>query len=202
MRPCRICATISGLLLAAAALAAGPNAARDPVTLVLRFDGPYSARSVDEMKREFTRALRGSAAVEWRMREGVSGDTAGDMVLFTFKGRCIMDPMPPPLYDETGPLAWTATLDGAPMPFGEVSCDHVRSVVAKAMWGGDFAHGDLLFGRALGRVLAHEFYHMRAGSTSHGATGITQRALSGAQLISPRLAIDDESLDLMERERR
>ena len=199
MRPCRICALALGFTAAAAA---DSNLPRPPVTVVLQFEGPHSARSIDEMKREFERATRGYVPVSWQMRDQMSGDTAGDLVLVTFKGRCVMDPVPPPVYDETGPLAWTSTVDGAPLPFGQVSCDQVRSLVQKAMWGGDFAHGDLLFGRALGRVLAHELYHMLARTISHGSTGVTRPALTGAQLISPSLTVDDESLERMEHEHR
>ena len=202
MRPGWICAVISGLAAAVTAPAAGSNPPRLPVTIVLRFDGPYSARSVEEMKREFERAMKGSVPVEWCVRGQWSGDAAGDLVLVTFQGRCIMDTVPPPVYDETGPLAWTSTVDGTPLPFGQISCDQVRSAVLKAMWGGDFARGDQLFGRALGRVLAHEFYHMRARTASHGATGVTRPALTGAQLISGSLTVDDESMERMEREHR
>lgn len=204
MLPCRICALISLLSVAASgALAAGSNPQHSPVTIVLKFEDSYSARSLDEMKREFARATKDSVPAEWRMRDQMSGDAAGDLVLFTFKGRCQMETVPPPpLDDETGPLAWTSTVDGAPLPFGQVSCGQIRTLVWKAMWGGDFSHGDQLFGRALGRVLAHEFYHIRAKTTSHASTGVAKPALSGAQLISDTLTVDDESLDRMDRDRR
>ena len=203
MLPCRTCALISVLSAAAAgAFAAGSKPPNAPVTIVLKFEGSYSARSLDEMKREFARATKDSVPVEWRMRDQMPADAAGDLVLFTFKGRCVLETVPPPLYDETGPLAWTSTVDGAPLPFGQVSCDQVRTLVWKAMWGGDFSHGDQLFGRALGRVLAHEFYHMRAKTTSHASTGVAKPALSGAQLISETLAVDDGSLERMDRDRR
>jgi len=109
--------------------------------------------------------------------------------------------VPPPLYDETGPLAWTSTVDGAPLPFGQVSCDHVRNRVLKAMWGGDFSRGDLLFGRALGRVLAHEFYHMVAKTRAHATSGVTKPALSGPELISESLTLDPEAIEMMDRDR-
>jgi hypothetical protein len=199
MRPSRLYAAISGwALVASAAFAAGSNPPQKPVMVVLKFDAAYSARAIDEMKREFERATRGSVPVEWRMRDQMPGDTAGDLVLVTFRGRCVIDSVPPPLYDETGPLAWTSTADGAPLPFGQVSCERVRNTVLRAMWGGDFSHADQLFGRALGRVLAHEFYHMRAKTTSHAAGGVAKRALSGAQLIADSLTVDDESIEKME----
>jgi hypothetical protein len=200
MRPCRICAYSFGLALAAAvASAAGPDLPHAPVTIVLKFENPYSSRSVAEMKREFERATLDTMPVKWSMLDQVGGGVAGDLVLVTFKGRCIMDTVPPPLYDETGPLAWTSMVDGAPQPFGQVSCDRVRNSVLRAMWGGDFAHGDQLFGRALGRVLAHEFYHMLARTTVHGSSGVTKAALSGAQLISQSLTVNPEAIERMER---
>ena len=195
MRPSRICAVISGL-------AAGSNTAPPRVTIVLQFEGPHSPASLDEMKREFVRATRESVPVEWRMRNQIAvGSSVGDLVLVTFKGRCVMETAPP-FADETGPLAWTNTVDGALLPFSEVSCDQIRNLIVKAMWGGDFARADQLFGRALGRVLAHEFYHMLAHTTAHASTGVTKPALSGAQLISDTFTVCDESLDRIAGRRR
>jgi hypothetical protein len=197
MRPSRLCAAIP-LLATAAAFAAGVGSPH-PITVVLKFDEAYSQSSIDAMKREFERSTKGAIPVEWRLRDQVSGDVSGDLVLFTFRGRCVMDAVPPPLYDETGPLAWTSTVDGAPLPFGQISCDHVRNAIMRAMWGADFSRRDELFGRALGRVLAHELYHMRARTTAHAGSGVAKPALSGAQLIADTLNVDDESLEKMER---
>ena len=200
MRPGFACVLVCGLS-AGAAFAAGSAPPQAPLTIVLKFDGPYSTKSIEEMKLEFARAVKNSMAVEWRMRDELPATSVGDLVLFTFKGRCVMDTVPPPIYDETGPLAWTSTADHTPLPFGQVSCDQVRNVVLKAMWGADFSHGDMLFGRALGRVVAHEVYHMVAKTTGHGASGVTRPALTGAQLISGSLTVDDDSLDRMEHDR-
>jgi hypothetical protein len=172
------------------------------VTIVLKFESAYSPRAIEEMKSEFERATKNAVPVEWRMRDQLSGASMGDLVLFTFKGRCQMDTVQPPAYDETGPLASTSMVGGAPQPFGQVSCDQVRNLVLKAMWGGDFARGDQLFGRALGRVLAHEFYHMQAKTMAHAAGGVAKPALSGAQLISDSLTVDDESIESMQGGRR
>jgi hypothetical protein len=190
------------LAIAAAAFAAGSNPPRAAVTVVLKFEDAYSKSSLDEMKREFERTTKGSMPVQWRLRDQMPAEISGDLVMVTFRGRCVIDSVPPPLYDETGPLAWTSTTDGAPLPFGQISCDHVRNAVLRALWGGDFSHADQLFGRALGRVLAHEFYHMRAKTTVHAAAGATKRALSGAQLIVENFTVDDQSIEKMEREQR
>jgi len=189
-------------LAATFAFAAGSNASHAPVTIVLKFENPFSNRSIDEMKREFERATMNSIPVEWRTRDQMADNVAkGDLLLVTFKGRCIMDSVPPPVYDETGPLAWTSAVGGAPLPFGQVSCDHVRNAVLKAMWGGDFSRGDQLFGRALGRVLAHEFYHMMAKTTAHATSGVTKPALSGPELIGGSLTMDPGAVEMMDRDR-
>ncbi len=56
-----------------------------------------------------------------------------------------------------------------------------------------------MFGRAIARVLAHELYHVLAGTVSHSRQGVAQRALSGSQLVSDQLELNPEELDLMRR---
>jgi len=70
----------------------------------------------------------------------------------------------------------------------------VISAVRSAMRGGDFAQADLLLGRALGRMLAHEVMHMLSQSGAHGAAGVAKTALSGSQLIAPELRLEPQDL--------
>ena len=65
----------------------------------------------------------------------------------------------------------------------------------RSMAGGDFAKSDLLLGRALGRVLAHEVMHILSKSGAHGRTGVTKTALSGSQLIAPELRLEAEDVE-------
>jgi hypothetical protein len=57
------------------------------------------------------------------------------------------------------------------------------------MAGSDFGMADLLLGRALGRVVAHEVVHMLAKSSRHSKEGLEKPALSGSQLIAPDLQL-------------
>jgi len=175
---------------------AAPPAAGGQVTIVFRFDGPSSNQSVQEMKREVDAIMQDSGVrVNWRNRNDLRPtESFPNLVVVTFHGKCVMEPVPF-LYDERGPLAFTNTSDGDVLPFSEIACDRVRSSVRSAMWGGDFARSDLLFGRALARVLAHELYHMLAGTDSHADTGIAKRALSGSELISDQLRLNQAELN-------
>jgi len=66
--------------------------------------------------------------------------------------------------------------------------------VASAEWLHHFYEADT-HGRALGRVLAHEVVHMLTGNSGHAHEGVTRRALSGNQLIAPKLRLAPEDLD-------
>lgn len=171
------------LLAAMSALAA--RAAE--VTVVLDFNGPYSARSIGEMKREAEGILRDTGTrLDWRTRGQAAGRDFANLVLVRFKGKCMLEPVGY-LYDERGPLAFTHSADGNLQPFSEVECDKVTTSVRAAMFGGDYAQGDVLLGRALGRVLAHELIHILRNSNRHDREGVEKESLSGAELIAPNL---------------
>ena len=112
-----------------------------------------------------------------------------NLMVVRFKGTCVLKPVPY-LYDERGPMAFTYSTEGEVQPFSEVACDQVTRVVRSAMSGSDFARADLLMGRALGRVLAHEVVHILTKSGTHGHDGIAKTALSGSQLIGPELRLE------------
>jgi len=190
---------LRGLTMAAmASLAAAANPAQPPaLTLILEFQGPHSARSVVEMKREFQEIMKNSGLTfDWKSRAEAAQQSFPNLVLVRFKGKCVLQPVGY-LYDERGPLAFTYSTDGAVQPYSEVSCDKVVASVRSAMFGGDFARADLLLGRALGRVLAHELVHILAKSPEHAREGVAKAALSGTQLISPDLRLTPGDLERM-----
>jgi hypothetical protein len=155
------------------------------VTIVLDFHGPHNERSVSEMKREFEGIMKQSGVTfDWRMPSEVQGQSFANLVVVQFKGKCVLQPVGY-LYDERGPLAFTHSSDGDILPFSEVACDKVAASVRGAMFGGDYAHADLLMGRALGRVMAHELIHILRNSKNHDRDGVAKMALSGVELIAP-----------------
>jgi predicted thioredoxin/glutaredoxin len=118
----------------------------------------------------------------------------------TFKGTCVFNPMPM-VVDELGPYAITRTTGGEVQPFGEVDCDHVVSSLHNAMTSSDFAKADLLLGRALGRIVAHELVHMLTRSRQHGKEGVEKAALSARQLISETLPLSAMDVERLQQER-
>jgi hypothetical protein len=180
-------------------LAAVPPAFGEGITIVLDFQGPRSEPSVVEMKREFAGIMKDTALrFDFRSRSQASKEVLSDLLVVRFTGKCRLEPvgyLVGYLYDERGPMAFTYSTDGIVQPFSEVACDKVTSAIRSAMAGGDFAHADVLLGRALGRVLAHEVVHMLSKSGAHGRTGVARMALSGSQLIAPELRLGPEDLE-------
>lgn len=171
------------------------------LTVILDFKGPHSRLSLDEMERESGRILKSSGVkLAWRLVGEDPFASYDDLVVMTFKGACEYQPASP-RYDELGPLAVTRVTDGEIQPFGEVDCDHVVSSARGAMSGNDLTRADLLIGRALGRVVAHELVHMLTKSGQHGVEGVEKPALSGQQLIGATLPLSVFDMDRLREQR-
>ena len=171
------------------------------LTVILDFKGPHSRTSLKEMKRESGQILHSSGVdLDWRVLGEDPFASYSDLVVMTFRGACEYEPAAP-IYDELGPLALTRTTNGEVQPFGEVDCDRVVSSARTAMSGNDYSRGDLLIGRAMGRVVAHELVHMLTKSGQHGTEGVEKRALSGRQLIAPTLPLSAFDIARLKQER-
>jgi hypothetical protein len=176
-----------------AGLTAPLGAGADPLshsilTVILDFQGPYSRTVVDEMERETAAILNSTGAlIDWRIAGEGSLQTDNDLVVMTFAGVCEYGQQP--VDRGPGPLGLTRIVDGTVQPFGEVECDRVVNSVHNAMPHTDYARGNLLIGRAVGRVVAHELVHMLTKSTEHGADGVERTALTGKELISGYLPL-------------
>lgn len=176
-------------------------APREPVvTVVLRVEGSAATRTMDAMRTEIEHILADSGlSFEFRDLQNVkTHESFGELIVVKLKGKCEMD-FNPVAFDERGPegFAFTHTSDGAILPFSEVPCDRVRAAVRTAMWGDDYRRGNELLGRALGRILAHEFYHILGKTKLHGRAGVAKHAFSPADLIADELRLDGPDANLI-----
>ncbi len=192
---------ISFALGCASGASVAPRATPTPLTVVFQFDNPHSEKAFEEMKHELASILKDAGIqTEWRARDQVSSsESFANLVVVKFRGVCKMDPAANRDDDSGRPLAFTHTSEGAILPFSEVECDRVRSSLRRAVSAGDHTRSDMVFGRAMARVLAHELYHVLARTESHSAKGVAQRALSGADLIGDQLELSQDELNSMHR---
>jgi len=190
LNPVRCAPIVFCTALCTSLLAAVPLLARQqstPVTAVVLPSGPYSDLAIKEMGREAAKILRQSGmALRWRVGAPAQA-VNGMLVVVKLQGHCVMDGSPTAAW--SGPLAWTHSVDGKMLPFTDVSCDKLRGVIEPAAADEDKGRGNVLLGRAMGRVLAHELYHIAADTAEHGRQGVAQAALTPDQLTSGSLEL-------------
>lgn len=173
-------ARLYAFLAASTALAAS----RPTVTVVLEFEKAAAPAVIAEMEREATQLFAElGIRVDFKLRDELGEYPQFErLVNVRFNGDCKVDKTPQASAPR-GALAFTHVVDGVVLPFSEVGCGRVREFVRASLRSFE-SDADLVFGRALGRVVAHELYHMVARTRKHGK-GIAQRALTAFELISP-----------------
>jgi hypothetical protein len=193
MRP--VCAILLAIFCAPAHVKAD-----SPVTLVLQFDQPYSTESLAVMEREVASIVSESGIrVDWRLLTDLhSSDSFETLVVVHFHGACNMEPAPPSI-DQRTYYGFTYISDGSVLPFSEVECDKISNSIRPAISKQQWRERDSLLGRALGRVLAHELFHMLAKTQHHADEGVTKSSLSAAQLISDKLSMTPADLEKLKR---
>ena len=83
-----------------------------------------------------------------------------------------------------GALGWTHLSDGVILPFSDIDCDGIRRFVQSGLLRVDTRNQEETYGRAVGRVLAHELYHVFANTPHHGTQGVAKAAYTARELLS------------------
>ena len=106
-----------------------------------------------------------------------------ELAVIEFNGRCDVGGLT--ARDESsGPLGWTHVSDGVILPFANVDCAAVRGFIQKELRDMCLQARAATFGRALGRVLAHELYHIFANTKRHGSEGVAREFYSARDLLA------------------
>jgi len=165
------------------------SASRSDLTLVLAFDKQSADAAVGEMKQELAELFRSSGFdLDFKLAQELGAYPQFERVVsIRFLGECRMDKVPwqPP---PQGSLGFSRAVDGKVLPFIEIQCDLVRDLIRSAT-AAEGSRRDLLLGRALGRVVAHELYHVLIRTSKHGS-GLTQPTLNAKELVQEELAFD------------
>jgi hypothetical protein len=120
--------------------------------------------------------------LEWRSLNTSHGDeVTAELAVVTVKGRCDMNGLRMQSKAE-GALGFTHISDGQILPFAELSCEKLRNFVQGELILCSPDQREAAFGRALGRVLAHELYHIFANTTKHGS-GVSKESYTVRDLM-------------------
>ena len=94
-------------------------------------------------------------------------------------------------------LGWSYMEDGVVLPFSTIDCDGIRAFLRSDLMVKPKEEGDDSLGRAIGRVVAHELYHIFVNTTRHSSHGIAKSYYSPQELLSKRFRFEQkESAEL------
>jgi hypothetical protein len=189
------------------ALAALPAAAelrsvqpQVPVTLYTHYAHTSPEAVVSAVKSEVAEIMDPVGIVfDWRSLESATGsDISVELVVVNFKGVC--DTRPTSLmHPVAGALGWTHTSNGEILPFTDIDCDRIGGLLRFPLAAGEAAARHRLLGRAIGRVLAHELYHVFAKTSHHASTGVAKAAYTASELTSDEFHFEESEYKLLRR---
>lgn len=154
-----------------------------------------SAQGLDAESRSAMRAelqrLLAPAGIEVFWKDIHYRKTTEDFELIavaSFEGSC--SPSVTTSTPVTEKLADTSITDGHILPFFRVDCTRVVQLLGSQM-------ESAMVGRALGRVIAHEIYHIVGRTAEHHDTGVAKAVFSAWDLKDPRFEFDPWSVGRM-----
>jgi hypothetical protein len=156
-----------------------------PITLYTQFAEQPPAAVRDAMQDE-VRSIMAPMGLRFRwmnLAESNGKQVSIELAVIEFSGRCDVGGLSP-RDGSPGPLGWTHVSDGVILPFANVDCAAVRSFIQKELLDIRLQTRAATFGRALGRVLAHELYHIFANTKRHGSEGVGREFYSARDLLA------------------
>lgn len=173
------------------------------VAVFFDFETAPSVQSVSKMKTEVADIMRPSGlSFDWHsLADRQDQETFPELVVVRFQGSC--EVRNPALDSELGPgfsggaLATTAISDGHILPFSSVRCDEIKRYLATELATANPSKRESLYGKALGRIVAHELYHILAATGQHGKEGVARAAHSRAELTESKFRFSAEETALL-----
>lgn len=181
---------VPAALLFAARLTASEHPASPSVAVFLDFDHAPAAGLIADMRAEVDRILAPSGLrFEWHSLhdDQQANSTFADLAVARFKGVCTSHPdlIAGHLPSQPTVLATTAVSDGHVLPFTEVECNTLGRFLGNAITALPARERNRAFARAMGRVLAHELYHVFGETRKHGSSGVASAFHSRRDLLAP-----------------
>ena len=180
------------LLLTSLTSDAAGQESRTHIVIYYKFDEELSPTAQQSIEDETTLILADlNWRFEWRPISGSNGGyTSTDLVVVEFRGKCDSSDLPR-YVPGGGRLGWAHVNNGAILPFVKVDCDQVLKVIRPRLLQFKPTEWDSVIGRAIGRVVAHELYHVFSHSSRHSASGLGQATFGANDLLGTSLRIEE-----------
>ncbi len=173
------------------------------LTVVYSSVSQHSSSVFLDVKQEASRLVAGANfGLEWIVKNSpqLRSGEFDNIVVVNFAGNCAVESngwsVPPA--SEARSLATTAISDGHVLPFVRVDCDRTLRMISPGLTNLPPAARNRAFGKALGRVVAHELYHVLANSIAHQRSGVSKPCFRPADLLAESFHFDEESVARMQ----
>jgi hypothetical protein len=192
-------------LVVSLALAAFPGLAQQPqpadvapIAIYTQFqhDAPEAVR---DAVRDAVEEIMSPSGLEFQWRElqqSGGNQVSVELAVVSFKGQCHTSG-PQPAHSGSGALGWTHMSDGVILPFADVDCDRIHNFLHRDLAAIPADSRDEVFGRAVGRVLAHELYHIFANTAKHQSCGVGKSAYTVQELLSEDFRFEGHEPDAL-----
>jgi mono/diheme cytochrome c family protein len=157
-----------------------------PFAICMMFEKLPPGFALETMEAEVERAiLPAGPSVAWKLVDDAAGNfTARELVVVSFRGLCQAGSRISTRVDRAAPMGSTQRVRGTILPYANVDCDQVREAIHNHLATGGAVEREFLMGRAVGRVVAHELYHILAGTEQHNADGLGKAFLNERDLTA------------------
>jgi hypothetical protein len=119
-----------------------------------------------------------------------AGEDFDFVAVSSFEGSCSTAEIPHAHSKTIGSLADTSISNGRVLPFFRVDCSRIVRMLQPQLESLSPRSRQLMIGRALARVMAHELYHIVAGTAEHRDIGVAKAMFSSHDLTAPRFDFD------------
>jgi hypothetical protein len=173
-----------------------------PITLYTQFERAPPAGVLEALQDEVESIMEPiGLGFEWRDLGKTGGhEVSVELAVVTFKGRCDVAGLLARSKFE-GALGWTHVTDGQILPFTDVSCDRVREFLQTGLLTFRTEDREEKYGRALGRVLAHELYHIFANTMRHGSFGVAKESYNVQDLLADNFQFEAKETRMLQTSR-
>jgi hypothetical protein len=172
------------------------------VTLVVSMDDTQPESPVQHMKKELETVLEpANIQVVWRdMKTRPASEDYAELVVVKLVGKCVADAETERQPISLNSLGSSATSGDRVLPFIELNCGRINQFVQPSLNGQPKMRRDLLLGRAMGRVLGHELYHVLGQVQHHSASGIARTCFRARDLLDENFTFDRVALQAIRRQ--
>jgi hypothetical protein len=116
------------------------------------------------------------------------------LVVLELRGECSANPAAAISTGPSNSLASSAVIDGHVLPFATMHCGVLNRLLAAANRSPAESLREDLYGRSIGRIVAHELYHILADEVGHEQVGVAKACFRLSDLLTDSFSFEEAAL--------